>query len=130
MIISPLFFVTILLSGGYAGFRIMSGMEAVASAKKAMDTAESSSALWQQLNSAYVQGIIEMIVCALIVICSVICLIRCIRYWISIGLLCFTNRVTRDVLNVTNSIPTAPSPGKSKKKGSSGILPTTNRDDP
>ncbi len=108
MLISPIFLIAVLLGGGYAGYRFFALIG---------DMTASGSAM------------IELIVCALTVICCIICIIRTIYYWISIGMICFSNKVTRGILNVTNSVDYKPSSQPKTKKKKSGILKTTNSDD-
>ena len=92
-----------LLSGIYELFRITAAAGTIAELDKQLSNAGLSADVIAQLQSSRTSAMIDCIICAALLLLTVICLFRGIKYLIINNIILFTSTRTSDILKTTNS---------------------------
>ena len=92
-----------LLSGIYEGFRIRTLYEAIAEIDRQLQGADLSAAVISQMQAARTASVVEIIICGALLLLTVICLLRGIKYLIVNNIIMFAKTRTSDIIKTTNT---------------------------
>ncbi len=100
----------LLFSGIFEGFRLANAISILQTCSAPVSPAEQDTIFMVQMEAMKNNAIIEIVVCAVLLLLTLICLIRFIRWAIIGNLIYMTHRTTQDFLKTTNRSSSA-SPG-------------------
>lgn len=95
--------IVLLLSGIYEGYRLVEAVNTLTIYNTALGEINSDTAALAQIQQMQGGCIIEIIVCGVLLLMTLICLIRFIRYAVVGNLIYLTHNTTKDFLKTTNS---------------------------
>lgn len=94
--------VVLFLSGGYEAYRIFKAVNSLSALQEAVKTVDADTSAYIQIQSVMTDNIIEIIVCSALLILTLICIIRFIRWAIIGNIIYLTHNTTKDFLKTTN----------------------------
>ena len=94
--------IVLLLSGIYEGYRLVHAVNALSIYNTALEEISPDTAAFVQMQQMQSESMIEIIVCGILLLLTMICLIRFIRYAIIGNLIYLTHNTTKDFLKTTN----------------------------
>lgn len=94
--------IVLVLSGVYEGYRLVSAVNVLNDYSTAMANVGQETAAFAQLQSAQTNAIIEIVICGVLILLTLICLFRFIRYALVRNLSYLLSNTTRGFLKTTN----------------------------
>ncbi len=116
MIVSFLYLGVFFLSGIYEVWRMISLFGAVGACNAALSDLDAGTAAYAQLQTALTGNIIELVIVALLLVLTIICIIRFIWYTIIQNAAMILGNKTKDVIKTTNADRSAGIPANYDRK--------------